>query len=277
MLQSKSYGLQNETRQYLRRLYAYGKELNTTDVADIDNFIKGLKQFNLWQNIVCWAMRSQYNIGSGSVLLSLGGFGRYDGSMFNSPAWSNTGIIFNGTSHYIQFNNPIRSTNINNIGLFSSIDSDAITLGARTIIGSFGGSGTRGPLFTVAGSSVQGGVSGGIYFDSSYDGVNTFFPVPGGSNSTGNTSVPEIVSAGYLDGRRYIEYNNAARSSDSSIATPGVWNNNSLWRIGARLDGAYFLGSISFSLFSNKGLTANQYTLLNLLYKSTIGKGLGLP
>jgi len=44
MISSKSYGLQNETRQYLRRLYSYGRELNSSDVADIDNFIKGLKQ-----------------------------------------------------------------------------------------------------------------------------------------------------------------------------------------------------------------------------------------
>jgi hypothetical protein len=43
MINSKSYGLQNETRQYLRRLYAYGRELAPADVADIDNFVKGLK------------------------------------------------------------------------------------------------------------------------------------------------------------------------------------------------------------------------------------------
>jgi hypothetical protein len=236
MIQSKSYGLQNETRQYLRRLYAYNRELNPTDVADIDNFIKGLKQLNLWQNIVCWMMSSQYNIGSGSVLLSLGGFGRYDGSMFNSPVWSNRGIIFNGTSHYIEFTNPIRSRNIDNIGLFSAIDSDATLAGGRAIISSYGLAPTRGPLFTVAGSPVQGGTLTALAFDGSSDGTNTFFPVGGGFNNAGNTSLPEIVSCGYLNGRRYIEYNNVARTSDSNVATPAIFNNNQLWRIGARLE-----------------------------------------
>ena len=277
MINSKSYGLQTETRQYLRRLYSYGRELNSSDVADIDNFIKGLKQLGLWQNIVCWPMRSQYNIGSTTRLLSLGGAGIYDGTLFNGPTWGNTGILFNGTSHYIEFTNPIRSGNIDNIGLFSAIDSDATLAGARAIISSYGFPPTRGPSLTVAGSTIQGGSLTTLAFDSSSDGTNFFFPVPGGNIGAGNTSLPEIVSCGYLNGRRYIEYNNIARTSDSNVATPAIFNNNQLWRIGGRLDGNYFLGTISFCLFSRVGLTTTQYALLNLLYKTTIGKGLGLP
>ena len=92
MILSKSYGLQNETRQYLRRLYAYGKELAGTDVNDVDNFIKGLKQLNLWQNIVCWPMRSIHNIGTGSRVLSMGGYGPFDATLLNSATWSNDGV-----------------------------------------------------------------------------------------------------------------------------------------------------------------------------------------
>ena len=92
MISSKSYGLQNETRQYLRRLYAYGKELAGTDVNDVDNFIKGLKQLNLWQNIVCWPLRSIHNIGTGSSVLSLGGYGPFDATLLNSATWSNDGV-----------------------------------------------------------------------------------------------------------------------------------------------------------------------------------------
>ena len=94
MISSKSYGLQNETRQYLRRLYAYGRELNGNDVNDIDNFIKGLKQLNLWQNTVCWPMRSVHNVGNGSTVLSLGGRGTYNGTIYNSASWGNGGITF---------------------------------------------------------------------------------------------------------------------------------------------------------------------------------------
>jgi hypothetical protein len=276
MILTKSYGLQKETRQYLKRLYAYGRELESSDIIDIDNFIDGCKQLNLWENIVCWPMRSQYNIGHSSALLSLGGLGRYDGLMYNSPSWSNDGIIFNGSSHYIEFSNPIRSSNIANIGLFASIDSDATTNGARSIMSSYSGAGSRGPLFTVAGSPIQGGSLPWLMFDSTFDGTAVIFPVPGGALFGGNTSLPETVSAGYLDGKRYIEYNNVRSSDLNNVAS--VFNNNATWRIGARLDNAsYFLGNIAFSLFSNKGLTSTQYSVLSLLYKTTIGKGLGLP
>jgi hypothetical protein len=105
MIQSKSYGLQNETRQYLRRLYAYGKELNPTDVADIDNFIKGLKQLGLWQDSVSWLLGSRHNVGSGTTALSLGGQATNltNGTLINGPTWNNDGIQFTRSlSTYIQ-------------------------------------------------------------------------------------------------------------------------------------------------------------------------------
>lgn len=92
MISSKSYGLQNETRQYLRRLYAYGRELAPADVNDIDNFVKGLKQLNLWQNATIWMMRSIHNIGSGSNLLCFGGGPVLNMTLINSPTWSRDGL-----------------------------------------------------------------------------------------------------------------------------------------------------------------------------------------
>ena len=91
MISSKSYGLQNETRQYLRRLYAYGKELAGTDVNDVDNFVKGLKQLDLWSNMKIWLMRSRYNIGTGSKVLCLGS-DPSDGTILNSGTWEDNGI-----------------------------------------------------------------------------------------------------------------------------------------------------------------------------------------
>jgi len=124
MIASKSYGLQNETRQYLRRLYAYGKELAGADIADIDNFIKGLKQLNLWHSIICWPMRSIHNIGSGNIVLSLGGFHKKDATLISGsatfPSWGINGIIITATDQGV-------STNVNleqvfgSRGLFSSV------------------------------------------------------------------------------------------------------------------------------------------------------------
>lgn len=105
MINSKSYGLQNETRQYLRRLYSYGRELNSSDVTDIDNFIKGLKQLGLWQHSVSWLLSNRHNIGSGSTALSMGGQANIltNGSLVNGPTWNSDGIQFTRSlSTYLQ-------------------------------------------------------------------------------------------------------------------------------------------------------------------------------
>ena len=111
--EKRSYGLQNETRQYLQRLYAYGRELAPTDVADIDNFVKGLKQLNLWQNMICYPMRSIHNIGTGSTVLSLGGGQQVgaDATLLNAATWSVDGIIRSTAS------GPLFSTHIRDIGV----------------------------------------------------------------------------------------------------------------------------------------------------------------
>ena len=55
-------------------------------------FVRGMKTLGLWQNMVSWPMRSYQNAGTGSTVYSLGGLGVYDGSMVNSPTWSNNGL-----------------------------------------------------------------------------------------------------------------------------------------------------------------------------------------
>ena len=122
MISSKSYGLQNETRQYLRRLYAYGKELAGTDVNDVDNFIKGLKQLNLWQNIVCWPMRSIHNIGTGSRVLSMGGLSNVSsyGILMGSVTWGATGLDVDSTNSTTSYVVTRLSDTTDNISLFST-------------------------------------------------------------------------------------------------------------------------------------------------------------
>lgn len=104
MISSKSYGLQNETRQYLRRLYAYGRELAPTDVNDIDNFIKGLKQLNLWSYLVeGWTLPTYQNIGTGSTALSFLR-NQNNGTLINSPTWNNEGIQVTANNQRIDLN-----------------------------------------------------------------------------------------------------------------------------------------------------------------------------
>jgi hypothetical protein len=272
MIDSKSYGLQNETRQYLRRLYAYGKELAPADIADLDNFIAGLKQLNLWQNIVCWPMRRQHNIGTGATVLSLGGLGTYNATAFQSPIWDSTGIIFNGTNQYLEFTNPlqIKTTTLAGLTMFAVFDSNQTI--SRMVIGG------NTPVIFAGGSPTWGTNAASLYFDFNASNLTNF-----GGNFTytsGNTGVMETACCGYSQATKQLfgEYNSAARITGNTDNTGAIYNNNAIWRIGARTNNSfYFAGTIPFCLAANRSITRTEYESLRDLHKTTIGKGLGLP
>ena len=46
-----------------------------TDRAAINAFVRGVKDLGLWDNMVCWPLRSAQNAGTGTTAYSLGGLG----------------------------------------------------------------------------------------------------------------------------------------------------------------------------------------------------------
>lgn len=69
-----------------------------TDKFAIDRFVKGIKNLNLWNSMVCWPMRSNQNIGTGTTVYSLGNLGTYDVLLVGGPAWTSEGIDFYGST-----------------------------------------------------------------------------------------------------------------------------------------------------------------------------------
>ena len=65
---------------------------NLTGRSEVLWFVRGLKSLDLYRNAVLWPMRSYQNAGTGTTVYSLGGLGRYDGTMVNSPTWSLSGM-----------------------------------------------------------------------------------------------------------------------------------------------------------------------------------------
>jgi hypothetical protein len=64
------------------------------DRAAINFFVKGIKNLGLYDDMVCWPLRSAQNAGTGSTAYSLGGLGTYDGTLVNGPTWGVDGIDF---------------------------------------------------------------------------------------------------------------------------------------------------------------------------------------
>ena len=282
MISSKSYGLQNETRQYLRRLYSYGKELVGADVTDIDNFIKGLKQLNLLQNIIVYPLRSQHNLGSGANVLSFGGIGKFDGIAINSPSWGKSGINFTAAnSQYIRIPNFLKSPVVAGFSMICLHQPDFTTTGRALLANDGSTASTRGFRINVQAHSYLGvGVSQlfASFGSSAADGTGS------GSRNVGyNTAamhVNYISFGGALASGLKLSLNSAALNG--SIALPYFFNNAfDTMGIGARNGlGAgtdFFQGTMSLMVIANRSISESEYLNVYALIKTTIGKGLGLP
>lgn len=258
-MKTKSYGLQNETRQYLRRLYSYGRELQGADIADLDDFVKGLKQLGLWGNTVCWPMRSIHNVGTGSTVLSLGGIGKFDGTMVNSPTWNLNGVSFTGNEQSIT-----TTIDINNYkgpaAMFASIR--PISCPAYGIIlGQYDGGSLSKSFFM----RKNGATNAETY--RMYSGSNIAMYAP--QSWVDNT--PVTLSYTQLNLTGYMWADDTSANTSTATGTPLSGPSTVSMRMGYG-----FLGIHSFGCFMCSQIPLATMALLRGLYKTTIGKNLGL-
>ena len=273
MISSKSYGLQNETRQYLRRLYAYGKELAGTDVNDVDNFVKGLKQLNLWQNIICWPLRSIHNIGTGSRVLSMGGYGPFDATLLNSATWSNDGVN-RVTAGGDLFSTPIRELGVAPIS-HGAVVKNATDLGDNVLYWITAGVNVNGRQFSILTSAAPSAPNIFTWISLWPPSVNGpgIIPISGGDSFTRTTRhyfSMRLTSS--ITSRFTVNSNQVSQGFGGA-----GWNesNPQFVRFGAHY--AALNLTASFVFLSNSLVTDAQDSAMYLLLKQTIGKGLGLP
>jgi len=89
----KYYQLDNDTKKYIKRLNYNGFK-TPTDIYSVDQFVRGVKDLGIWNNMICWPLRADQNAGSGNIAYSLGGLGVYNGTLVNGPTWQANGIRF---------------------------------------------------------------------------------------------------------------------------------------------------------------------------------------
>jgi hypothetical protein len=284
MLYSKTYGLQKETRNYLRRLYTFNRELDSSDIADLDSFIKGAKQLGIWQNMICWPLRSQHNLGSGSTVLSLGGLGNYNGSMVNSPTWGSNAITFTGSSSQAISVNQLPLISPRGFSIASLYSRDALYGSTATncgfddsVLGTQCGIADANNGFTGFAATLNTGATVGGNATNAVGGIgsNTYNFCLGTFNlhsllcNQHLYTAPGSYSAnsGYYSITSSIPANTTIRGNATSRFAIGRWGAN---------QARNFNGKISATFFFTIDVTNVQSSLYNLI-KTTIGKGLGLP
>jgi hypothetical protein len=226
---------------------AFCQASGAQDRAAINFFVKGIKRLGLWNDMVCWPLRSAQNAGTGSTAYSLGGLGAYNGTLVNGPTWGVDGVNFNIANAYISVTGTINQP----LTVMGAVDFKTTTNGGALIDGT-----NRVHLFN-GGEVAQATLFAGSTLAS---GANTF--------SAGKNFI-----AGYANGALSSVHVNGSTTTGNTGAnnlggnTIFIGNNNGLTFGNNNIDIAFC------AIFIGQAYNDS----VRSLYKSTLGQGLGLP
>jgi hypothetical protein len=253
---------------------AFVQTSGATDRAALNFFVKGIKRLGLWDDMVCWPLRSAQNAGTGSTAYSLGGLGTYNGTLVNGPTWGSDGIDFVAASS--QSISTSLVLNLEGSGFIYSTTggSSQALLSNRPSIGAW-----------------DQGTS--LFAREASDSL-AFVDVAGADGSriraTGTPILSQFVftqathtSAGSnVAADTTYRQNKGARSSGAYVigSTELMGSSTQNVRLAAANSGGgfgHFNGTIAAGLLFSSRPTASQQESLYDLYAKTLGQGLGLP
>jgi len=246
---------------------AYFDRAGVTDAtakSQINAFVKGIKDLGLWNNMVCWPLRSSQNKGSGTTAYSLGGYGVFDGTIQNSPSWTSTGLSFTSTSQYI--NIPYSSP------LLSLVTSYAAFFSTST-------------AYVQYHVNFQNETPAGAYLIHRFDGTsNGAFGVTtrNSTNSYYNSTARPINLTTFQSSAFSVASTSDTMYQDGAVAVSGFQlqptrNPTATPAPYLQIAGNSSARTHAFQALFATTITDSQSTQINSLYKTTLGTGLGLP
>jgi|694.fasta_scaffold77935_2 hypothetical protein len=252
----------NDGDSYLQR----ASVTNILGRSEVLWFVRGMKSLGLWQNMVCWPLRSYQNAGTGSTVFSLGGFGIYNATSFNSPSWGNQGITFGNSSYLLTGSFPNSNYLFNStVFKFDTIDG--------TSQGIFGFTNSNRFSIIPAETTNLGRLFRTTNNSSAIDDYRFSFSLTTNTNYLYSTYVNGI--------NKVVRLNKGAATATKSFTTDIFNQTSSTIFIGAanNVGVSSLKGSIAFTCLVN--LTNNQ-SLKQLfeyetLYSQTLGSNLSLP
>jgi hypothetical protein len=236
----------------------------SSDLANIDAFVRGAKDLGLWNSMVCWPLRSTQNAGTGTTAYSLGGLGTFNGTLVDGPTWGVDGLTFlvasaQGVSATVG-NLSLPEQTLFGVSKVANAANGSVIIARNNTGGGQNGMNLRNSEFTSDFSTIQqsgGSTNVSIAFANS----TNFFAYAAAANTT-NARLKRFPST---------------ESADTTLLHSGnLTNTDPLWigRRSAALGTADNTVSFAAMLTQDARSTWDQ---LYTLYKSTLGTGLGLP
>ena len=254
------YDLDIDVKNYAKRIVDAGYKC-PADINSVSDFVKGLKLLNIWNSVEeIWLLRQQQNAGSGSIVYSLKN-NLYNGTI-TSALWT-----FNG--------------------LFFGIDNSRITITPYKF---------KNSPFSVSvidNTNFGGYTSNGISFGHLSGGNDRYFFFPGGnreylgyrsnggqqfnlgSQITSNnfkSTLFSLKSPTSFEGYFGTTYRSGGTNASFNWDVDGRTNGDFIYRVNTGPNPNPTTSSIIIFNDNINALYLNYYSL----YKSTIGKGLGL-
>lgn len=265
MSTTRTYQFDVDTKRYLNRVNTYRSlnglpNIQKSDAADIDNFVIGLKNLGLWYYFSGWILQSSYNLGTGTTVFPIGGFGYYEGTISGtSLTWGTSGLNATNTdsTNRMQTNLiPDASTLSGAIGGVLRLDSNANQ--AQRLI-----------------TTDVPATSRGLGFDAFNASSNTLRRLGTALSDFGSrplTMACVAVGMGTNTGNSFVAFNSTFTTTTLlPITHPGRE-----FRLGDSSSGIC-LGTYALCWWLNTGLTSSLYTSFFTLLKQTICKKLNLP
>jgi hypothetical protein len=235
---------------------------DATAKAQINAFVKGIKNLGAWSSIVFWMLRSNQNAGAGTTAYSLGGYGTYNGSLSSSGLWATDGLSITNAS-YLNTGLTLGASP-NSLFAIINVDSDP---GANNAYIFTAGVNQNGRQF-------YGSASGVVPYDTQGAGRDAWF------NLAADLGYPDTGLAART-GKRYISWRpqsnttlNGTMNNTFTTATINGWAASSAGIIRPTGNtGAY---KMAFFAFANMVISDSLDSQIRSLYKTTIGTGFGL-
>jgi hypothetical protein len=242
---------------------AFIQRSGATDRAAINAFVRGVKALGLWNNMVCWPLRSTQNAGTGTTAYSLGGLGTFNGTLVGGPTWAvdGSGVTFDG-SKLMTTSGLVHNPSTTNSSLVAVVSSSEVA----------------NNLVIVEMANLSAPLSGvRLRRDDSRYGISVFASnqtqVVTSISGSATANVFAFAAGSFSPSQQFA----VANASQSSVATTTLANANTIsFQLGLAV--ANFNGTNAFAAyFGSTALTFAQTQSLRTLYKSTLGTGLGLP
>jgi hypothetical protein len=259
---------------YDRDAINYFSRAGVTDAtakAQINAFVKGIKNLGLYNNMVCWPLRSAQNAGTGATAYSLGGLQTANATLVNSSTWTANGTPFTTTQYA---NATISDPGQDLTLLLVAAGSGANFSAFPQFFGVQGSSGFNNNQFTM------GDIAGSTTGINALCGNSSSFQNSGNITSglSGSTSFRFISASAKISTVLNIKRLDIASEGSGTPVSAGTTTRTRM-QLNGRWAGSQALGvemTCAFCAIIAPNINSSESSIYTL-YKTTLGQGLGLP